>query len=41
MAIHNDEVDNIGNVVDASAADDDDASSSDDDDGGDIMRMKK
>lgn len=33
MAIHNDEVDNIGNVVDASAADDDDASS--DDDGGD------
>lgn len=33
MAIHNDEVDNIGNVVDASA--DDDASSSDDDDGGD------
>lgn len=24
MAIHNDEVDNIGNVVDASAADDDD-----------------
>lgn len=35
MAIHNDEVDNIGNVVDASAADDDDASSSDDDDGGD------
>lgn len=34
MAIHNDEVDNIGNVVDASAADDDDASS-DDDDGGD------
>lgn len=33
MAIHNDEVDNIGNVVDASAADD--ASSSDDDDGGD------
>lgn len=35
MAIHNDEVDNIGNVVDASAAADDDASSSDDDDGGD------
>lgn len=34
MAIHNDEVDNIGNVVDASAADDDDASD-DDDDGGD------
>lgn len=34
MAIHNDEVDNIGNVIDASAADDDDASS-DDDDGGD------
>lgn len=33
MAIHNDEVDNIGNVVDASAADD--ASSDDDDDGGD------
>lgn len=33
MAIHNDEVDNIGNVVDASAADD--ASDDDDDDGGD------
>lgn len=33
MAIHNDEVHNIGNVVDASAADDDDASSSDDDGG--------
>lgn len=35
MAIHNDEVDNIGNVVDAFAAADDDASSSSDDDGGD------